>query len=337
MPTRVASIGVSHWHSLYDSAYLRHLAGMDDVEIAGLQDPDPAIVEHRVGELGGGIPGYTDYREMLAETKPDFVVALGRHDTMAEAAHYLLDSRVPFIMEKPMSFSARQLRSVVESADRTGGFAAVPFINRYEPIVRRARRLIEDGAYGPITHLYARMNRPTSARYPAWGAGWMLDPAISNGGCLRNLGAHGLDVFVHLTGEGEDVDVIGAQLSWATYGQPVEDYASVLVKSGSGVIGTVEVGNGFPWDGTDGEWKVGFRDAILTLKDDVLKLSTPEGEEVLRPEPSDAPPVRVLREAMDAARRGDSPPISVRDCYRAVRLIDLAYIAAGNPYGTAAV
>ena len=35
---RVAAIEVSHWHSLYDAAYLRLLAGMDDVQLVGLHD-----------------------------------------------------------------------------------------------------------------------------------------------------------------------------------------------------------------------------------------------------------------------------------------------------------
>jgi len=45
----------------------------------------------------------------------------------------------------------------------------------------------------------------------------------------------------------------------------------------------------------------------------------------------------VLRQIVEAAMRGDKPPLSVHDCYLAVRLIDLAYLAAGDPYGTAAV
>ncbi len=86
MSTRVAAIGVCHWHSLYDAAYLRHLAGMDDVQLVGLHDDDPEIGEHRAGELGGGIPTFTDFRQMLEAVKPDFVLALGRHDTMAATA-----------------------------------------------------------------------------------------------------------------------------------------------------------------------------------------------------------------------------------------------------------
>jgi predicted dehydrogenase len=29
----------------------------------------------------------------------------------------------------------------------------------------------------------------------------MLDPACAGGGCLRNLGTHGIDLFLHLTGK----------------------------------------------------------------------------------------------------------------------------------------
>ena len=337
MNTRVAAIGVSHWHSLYDAAYLRHLVRMDDVRLEGIQDDAPEIVAHRAQELGGQIPTFTDYRRMLDEVRPDIVLALGRHDTMAETALYLLDNRIPFIMEKPMSYNAHQLRGVVERADATNGFAAVPLFNRQGRFLQEAKKLVQEGTYGPMTHLYVRMNRPSSARYPSWGAGWMLDPKIANGGCLRNLGPHGLDAFAYLTGEGEDIEVSGAQLSWSAREQSVEDYASVLIKSQKGVLGTIEVGNGFPRDGTDGEWKAAFRDAILTLKDGVLKLNTAEGEQILPSELPADPWATTLREAMATAAQGGAPPISIHDCYNAVRLVDLAYIAAGNPYGTAAV
>ena len=334
MTIRVAAIGMCHWHSIYDSAYLRHLAAMEDVDIVGVHDDQPEIAAHRVSAIGGGIPTFTCYSEMLDEVEPEFVLALGRHDTMAQTAHDLLDRRIPFIMEKPMSFNARQLRSVVEKAEATGGFAAVPLNMRDTPFFAHAKRLRDEGVYGPVTHLYQRMNRPTSERYPAWGSHWMLDPAIANGGCLRNLGSHGLDAFVNLTDEGEEIEVRGAQLSWSALGKPVEDYASVLVRSKGGVLGTIEVGNGFPRDGTDANLKVAFERAILRMEGDRIVLETPNGSSEL-PAEDDAP--SVLRRSVEAAVRGDPPPVSVADCYRAVRLIDLAYIAAGNPYGTAAV
>ena len=281
-PTRVAAIGVNHWHALYDAAYLRHLAQMEDVEVVGVHDDDLDIASHRAR---GGVASFTDYRLMVSEVEPDFVLALGRHDVMAEIAHYLMEIHVPFIMEKPMSFNARQLTGVVERAQAIGGFAAVPLSNRYGPFFKNAKKIRDEGTYGPMTHFYARMNWPTSQRYVRWESPWMLEPTAANGGCLRNLGAHGLDMFVCLTGGGENVEVTGAQLSWSAEGQPVEDYASVLIRSPSGVLGTIETGTSFPRDGTDGEFKVGFRDALLTFKDDVLRLNTSSGEEILPSKP----------------------------------------------------
>jgi hypothetical protein len=76
--------------------------------------------------------------------------------------------------------------------------------------------------------------------------------------------------------------VTGAQLSWRAHECSVEDYASVMLCSASGILGTVEVGNCFPRDGTDGEWKIAGRDAILTMKDGLMKLATTEGDATLR-------------------------------------------------------
>ena len=111
MPICVAAIGVTHWHSLYDNAYLPQLLLMDDVQIVALHDEDASVAAHRVGELGGR--HHILHRlspAMLDQEKPDFVVGLGRHDQMAEIAHALLDRRIPFIMEKPMSHNARELK-----------------------------------------------------------------------------------------------------------------------------------------------------------------------------------------------------------------------------------
>jgi predicted dehydrogenase len=156
----------------------------------------------------------------------------------------------------------------------------------------------------------------------------MLDPAEAGGGCLRNLGPHGLDMFLHLTGE--DAQVTGAQLSRRAHECPVEDYASVMLRSAGGILGTIEVGNGFPRDGTDGEWKIAGRDAILTMKDGVMKLATAKGDETFPGATVTAPYFTAVRDALEHWQRGAAPPISVHDCERAVRLIDQAYERAGD-------
>ena len=324
-PIRIAAIEVSHWHSLYDAAYLRHLAAMPDVTLVGLSDPSPEILAHRAAALGQP-PTFTDYRAMLAEVRPDFVIALGRHSGMAETAHHLLDHGLPFLMEKPIGINASEVRGVADKAAANGAFAAVPLYQRFHPFVTRARRMLAEGRFGPLSHLYFRVNRPTSARYPLWGSPWMLDPSQVGGGCLRNLGSHGLDLFLYLTGEG--ARVTGAQVSHAALGQRVEDYASVLVRSSGGVLGTIEVGNTVPRDATDGEWKIAGRDAILRLVDGTMRLVTADGEESGPAVPAEPLSLTGLRDALGRWRRGAPPATSVSDCLAVAELIDQAYALA---------
>src|SRR5712692_3529946 len=130
---------------------------MPDVQLVGLQDLSAAIAAKRAAALGNP-PIFTDYRQMLAETRPDFVIALGRHSDMAEVAHYLLDRSHPFLMEKPMGVSAAEVRGVADKAVATNGFAAVPLFQRYHPFVARARQMLDAGRFGPLSHFYFRTN-----------------------------------------------------------------------------------------------------------------------------------------------------------------------------------
>ena len=327
MPVRIAAIGVGHWHSLFDAAYLKTLAGMPEVRLVGVQDPDAAMAAQRAAQLGGP-PAFTDHRDMLAKTRPDFVVALGRHSDMAGVAHHLLDEGYPFLIEKPVGLNAREVRGVADKVAVKGAFAAVPLFQRFHPFVSRARRMLVEGRFGPVSHFYFRSNRPSSARYVAWGAPWMLDPAVAGGGCLRNVGLHGIDAFLFLTGE--DVEVTGVQTSSRAHGARVEDYATLLLRTASGVLGTIEVGNTFPGTGADAEWKLAGRDALLVQRDGSLRCTTAAGEQALAGQLAEPLPVVAVRDALARWQNGEPPSTGVEDCYRAMRIVDEAYAIAGR-------
>lgn len=321
----IAAIGVTHWHALYDAAYLLMLKEIPDAHLVALHDDDAAIAAERADKLGHPAI-YTDYKKMLAEVKPDFVVALGRPTEMAAIAHYLLDRGIPFVMEKPMGYNADEVRGVADKARAVGGFAAVPLPYRYQPQILLAQKLIAEGCLGRLSHISIRSMRPTSARYPAWGAPWMLDPKIANGGCLRNLGPHGLDAFMLLTGE--DAEVTGAQVSTRGLDAPVEDYACVMLRSTSGVVGLVEVSNLFPGQGGKADLHVSGGAGMLVVEGDNARVITSQGTQAIKLETGAKPSLLILRDALANARAGKPPVTSVEDCYRAVRLIDRAYALA---------
>jgi predicted dehydrogenase len=327
MTIRIAAIEVGHWHSLYDAAYLKTLVKMPDARLVGVQDPDAAMAARRAAELGGP-PVFTDYRDMLASTRPDFVVALGRPSAMAAIAHHLLDEGYPFLMEKPMGLAAGEVRGIADKAAAKKAFAAVPLFQRYHPFVAHARRMLAEGAFGPLSHFHFRSNRGSSARYVAWGSPWMLDRKVAGGGVLRNIGLHGIDLFLHLAGE--EVEVAGAQLSSRALGEAVEDYAAVLLRTGAGVIGTVEVGNVFPGSGADGEWKLAGRDALLVQQGGAVRRITAAGDSKLAEPPSEQLAAVALRDALARWQRGEPPETGPEDCWRAMRVVDRAYeIARG--------
>jgi predicted dehydrogenase len=87
-------------------------------------------------------------------------VALGRHRQMAGIAHDLLDQGYPFLMEKPMGINAPEVEAVAAKAARLDAFVAVPLAQRYAPFATRARELLAVGRFGPLSHIYVRLNRP---------------------------------------------------------------------------------------------------------------------------------------------------------------------------------
>jgi predicted dehydrogenase len=322
MALRVAAIEVGHWHSLFDAAYLKTLVRLPDVRLVGVQDPDAGLAAQRAAQLGAP-PVFGDYRDMLARTRPDFVVALGRHDAMAEIAHHLLDEGYPFLMEKPMGLDAAEVRGIADKAAAKRAFAAVPLFQRHHPFVSLARRMLADGAFGPLSHFHFRSNRGTSERYVQWGAPWMLDAAVAGGGCLRNIGLHGVDLFLHLAGE--DARVAGAELSTRALGRPVEDYATVVLRTPRGVLGTIEVGNTFPGQGADGEWKLAGRDALLVQQGGSVRCVTGKGEQEVAEPPAEPLPAVALRDILARWRKGELPATGPEDCWRAMRVVDDAY------------
>jgi predicted dehydrogenase len=325
MAIRVAAIGVGHWHSLFDAAYLKTLVGMDEATLVGIADPDPEIVLRRAEQLGRP-PAFSDYRDMLAQTRPDFVIVLGRHDAMAPAAQHLLDEGYPCMIEKPVGLDAEQVRRLRDQAAAKRAFVAVPLFQRLHPFVAHAQRLLAEGAFGPLSRFSFRSIRPTSARYAAWGSPWMLDPAVAGGGCLRNIGIHGIDLFLTLTGE--DVEVTAAQLSARALGERVEDYALVLLRSASGVLGVIEVGTTHPGKGADGEWQLAGRDALLVQRGGRIRCTTAAAETELAAAQSEPLSAVALKDILARWRAGEPPLTGLEDCYRVMQLIDRAYAIA---------
>ena len=233
---RIVMIGVSHWHTRF---YSDPVLEMKDAAIVGVSDPDA----ERAAPLAerAKCPVFTDYREMCAKLKPDFAFALGRHRDMAEEARFLIESRIPFAMEKPCAVNAAEAQDIARRAEAAGVFTAVPLVMRYCPLIETIR---EVAAGERIQYLSFKFVGGMVDRYHQQKVEWVIDRAISGGGPLLNLGIHHVDLCRVLLGNA-DLAVTGAMMSNRAAGLRIEDHAVVLMQGG-GASCMVETGYLYP-------------------------------------------------------------------------------------------
>lgn len=328
-PQRVAVIGVDHYHATSTPNYLRILQN-EKVDILGVHAPDDAIATKWAGEYNS--TPYTDYRVMIEKTKPEFIVALGKHVAMPAEFRFLVDTGIPFLMEKPWGIDDKTVNELADLAESEHAWAAVPMPFRYSVFAETAVEMRQRNELGTISHMLFRFNQPGVQRYVDLGSPWMLSKADAGGGALVNLGIHGIDLFRYITSE--EPQVVSAVTSHAVHKREVEDYAHVTLKTPSGIVFLNEASYTYPGTGGDQERKLSAQKMFLratTSGSEGVQIVGPGRDETRRaPEGYLSGWPRVVHECLERIGRGEPPPASARDCARAVSLIFDAYRMAGE-------
>ena len=321
----VVIVGITHWHA---PRYVRML-GARGVKLSGASDADPVAGKDAAQKQG--IDFHPDTAQLLERVRPDFAVVLPRHDRANAEIAAVADRRIPMLVEKPMGRNAAEARVSAEAIRRSGAFASVCFPNRHLGIWAAYRELAAQGALGTVMHAHFRSINGPPSRYLDYGVPWMLDPAISGGGVLRNLGIHGADAIVTLAG-GRALELVGGRTSSIGYHGAVEDFAAGIFATRDGFVATMEAGYTYAnmQEGGDYEWRIAAAGAYLHECNGRLRVhrrgSKLEESEV--PTPHRAYETMV-NAALDAFEAGAPPPASADDCVRAVELQDLIYGDAG--------
>jgi predicted dehydrogenase len=233
---RIALIGVSHWHTPF---YSEPVLEMPDATIVGVSDPDVT----RAAPLAtrAKCPVFADYRDMCASVRPDFAFVLGRHCDMADEARFLIDSGIPFAIEKPCAVNAAEAHDIARRAAAAGVFAAVPLVIRYCPIIDTIRELAAGEA---IQYLSFKFVGGMVDRYHQQNVEWVIDRTTSGGGPLLNLGIHFVDLCRVLL-DNAPLTVTGAMMSNRAAHLTIEDHAIMLMQGG-GASCMVETGYLYP-------------------------------------------------------------------------------------------
>lgn len=189
-----------------------------------------------------GVPYFAHFREMLAENKPDGVIIASPNPAHEEAAIACMEAGIPALVEKPIAHTLASARSIVEASARTGVPILVGHHRRHNPILRKARALVDAGTLGVPVSATAMCTwfKPDSYYEMAWRR------EKGGGPVLINL-IHDIDILHYLLG---DVVSVQASTSNAVRQFDVEDTAAVLLRFKNGALGTISVSDTAvsPWN-----------------------------------------------------------------------------------------
>ncbi|MBX7247284.1 MAG: Gfo/Idh/MocA family oxidoreductase [Candidatus Sumerlaeaceae bacterium] len=241
---------IGHTHG----AMLRR--GAPRVDLVAAADIVPANLDAFCAKFAVPAP-FADYRQMLAEARPDIVsicTYMGLHREMIEACAAAGVKAV--ICEKPFLPSPADCRAIRNLVERTGLKIIIPHIRRYLPVFRRARELYTGGAVGQPVLCFAGI------------AGWDLS----------EMGSHWLDMFRHFHAD--------APLRWVMgqarvrdqrgYGHAMEEHAIAYFEFEGGGKGLVD--GGCAMNGDINMTLTGTTGTIRIVGEQRLVLQTSAGE-----------------------------------------------------------
>lgn len=164
-------------------------AGRPGISLVGVADPDPAGRQKAIDRIHAP-RGYADYREMLAQERPQLVsVALRHADQHAEIGMACLRAGAHLYMEKPITPSAAESDALLNEANARKLRVAVAHTMRMMPQTVRLRRAVAEGLIGELREL------------KAWGK---QDPR-AGGEDMMVLGTHLFDLMRMFAGDPESV------------------------------------------------------------------------------------------------------------------------------------
>lgn len=309
---KVCLIGCGdHAYHVYLDAILRCRAEMPEILLGACCDTDLERARDFAGRVGAGRV-YADYREMLAEERPDAAILLTPYHLTASIAAEVMDAGCAVLLEKPPAADYPSCLALCETARQTGRINQAAFNRRHIPVVREMRRHLNGAQIHHIDYHMYRINRTESYFYATAVHGVDLICSLMASPCVQANFQYGA-----LPEAGEGVENLLMQLSFQNGGTAQLSFCPVSGFLSEGM--TVIASNGsyqvdFPiWSDTD--------TGRLLFSDNTGRAS--------RLEASDGPRLFEsngfywqLRQFYEAVLQGKPSPDSIETALETMRLTD---------------
>ncbi|KAF5088930.1 Gfo/Idh/MocA family protein [Methanobacterium aggregans] len=169
--------------------------------------------------------GFVDYDNILKMPEIEVVSVCVPTTYHYEVVMSAIEHGKNVLVEKPIAFTLDEAKEMVEAAHDAGVKLATGHVERFNPAVLEAKKLIDAGAIGDLVSASAKRLGP-------------FPPRIKDVGVTIDLAIHEVDImFYLLDSPASNVYAnMGSKLEKCEY----EDHAEIMMKFENGVIGILE-------------------------------------------------------------------------------------------------
>lgn len=268
---------------------------------------------------------YPTIDALLEEPSIDAIYVATPPDSHAAITERVANAGKHVFCEKPMAMTVEECERMINACKRNKVSLSIAYYRRYFPVVEKMKSLVAEGAVGTPRRISAATIDP----FPSGNNNpWRLDPSISGGGFLIDMGSHRFDLFTHLFGQPKRVLGITGHETLGV----ADDMSSVAIEFENGMHGSAV----FHWNcpvHRDSLEIVGSSGILWTdslSAEGRLVLETTTGKEYW--ELPSSPPVhlnlvqRVVEHLLDGAPN----PASGESCIVASEMVSAIYNSSSN-------
>ncbi|WP_345067737.1 Gfo/Idh/MocA family oxidoreductase [Sphingobacterium thermophilum] len=192
---------------------------------------------------------YPDYKTMLEKEaqlpegeRMDFVTIVTPNFLHYEPAKLAMEAGFDVVVEKPMTVSLEEAKSLQETVERTGKTLCLTHTYSGYPMVKQAKAMVAEGHFGKIRKVVVEypqgwLSRLTEREGHA-GAAWRADPKRSGKSLVMgDIGTHAAHLAEYITGL--RIEELCADLTTFVEGRMLDDDGSVLLRFNNGAKGVL--------------------------------------------------------------------------------------------------
>jgi predicted dehydrogenase len=224
---RIGMMSFAHMHA---ASYAAHLQQMDDVELVGVWDADPARGKTMADRFETAF--FTDNEALLAEGLDGVVICSENvyHRSLVELA---AGQTKAILCEKPIATTPEDAQAMIDVCAATQTRLQIAFPVRFSPPVQRLKSIIAEGKLG-------RLFSAKCTNHGSMPGGWFIERELSGGGAVIDHTVHVIDLLRWMLGA--EVTEVYAEVgdSLLHPGLGVDDAGLLSFRMSNGIYGTLD-------------------------------------------------------------------------------------------------